>query len=111
MAKVTGGSEEMMSLSVEGDVVVAVGETETMYISNESWVIDTKEDGVDKVAGGVIGFKDVDFVIVYIWGVVRNSGGCPQWFGEDRGLGAHGATTKDDRLLSIGEEGKPWCDD
>ena len=110
LTEVTGGLEEVAIFVAETDAVILIVEAEAANVGDESRVINAEEDGIDKVAGSVIGFKNVDFIVVYIGGMARNGGGCPQWFSEDGGLGAHGATTKNDGLFSIGEEGKPWCD-
>ena len=107
MAEVMGGSEEVAVLVTKTDVIVAVAKAEAADISDESRIIDTEEDGVDKMAGGVIGFKNVDLVVIYIWGMARETGGGPQGLCEDRGFGTHRASSENDGLFGIGEEGEP----
>jgi len=111
LAEVTGGLEEVMVLVTKTDVVVLIVETEAMNVGNESRVVDAEEDDVDKMTGGVVRFKDVDFVVVHIWGMARDGGGGPQGLSEDRRLRAHSATSENDGLFGVREEGEPGCYD
>ena len=99
----------MMVLSMEGDMVISIIEVEAVDIGDESQVIDAEEDGVDEMMGSVICFKDVDFIVIYVRGMVRESGSGPQWFSEDGGLRAHSAAPEDDGFFGIREEGVPGC--
>ena len=55
----------------------------------------------------MVGFEDVDFIIVHIGCMARNSGGSPQRFCEDGGLRAHRTTSENDGLFGVREEGEP----
>ena len=107
LAEVMGGSKEVVVLVAKTDVVVFVIETEASNFGDEAGVIDAEEDDIDEMSGGVIGLEDVDFIVIHVWSMVGDSRGSPQGLGEDGGLGAHGATPKDDGLFGIREEGEP----
>ena len=110
LAEVARGAEEVAVFIAKADAIVTVIESEALNVGDEPQVIDAEKDGIDKMAGSVISFEYVDFIIVYIGGMAWNGGGRPLWLSEDRGFRAHGVTAKDDGFFCIGEEGIPGCD-
>ena len=107
LAEMTGGSKEVAVLVPKTNTVVFVIETEASDIGDESGVVDTEEDDIDEMSGGMVGFENVDFIVVHIWCLARDGRGSPQGLGEDGGLGAHSATSENDGLVGIREEGEP----
>jgi len=109
IAEVTGGPEEVTVFVAETDPVVLVIEAETANVGDEPGVVDAEEDCIDEVSSSMVGFEDVDLVIVHIWGMARNGGGSPQGLCEDGGFGAHGAASENNWFIGVGEECIPGC--
>ena len=109
LAEVARGLKQVAVLIPKANAVVLVIETEASDVGDESGVVDTEEDDIDEMSGGMVGFENVDFIVVHVWCMARDGRGSPQGLGEDGGLGAHSATSENDGLISIRKEGEPRC--
>ena len=109
LAEVARGLKKVAVLIPEANAVVLVVETEASDVSDESGVVDAEENDIDEMSGGVIGFEDVDLVIVHVRGMARDGRGGPQGFCKDRGFGTHGTASEDYGLIGIGEKCEPRC--
>ena len=107
LAKVMGSPKEVAVLVAKTDAIVLVVETEASNVGDEAGVIDAEEDDIDEMSGGMVSFENVDFIVVHVWSMARDSRGSPQGLSEDGGLGAHSATSENDGLLGIREESEP----
>ena len=109
LTEVTGGPKEVTILVAEADTVVLIIETEAADIGDESQVVDAEEDCVHEVSSRMVGFKDVDFVVIHVRGMARDGGGGPQRVDKNGGFGAHGTASENNGFIGVREECEPGC--